>query len=142
MPQLVKGGKYIYGWTRIHPDGRIRVPEEAFSEYQFSVDAVIILTSGSKTSGGFSIISPERIESTTIGQPILSLIRDPEDSQSLLSPGSQVVTSGDRIISTIKLDDGKYFRLSVELIDTLGLEIGLLRQTILLSSLLSILIAK
>jgi hypothetical protein len=35
MPQLVKGGKYVYGWTTINTDGRIRMPDEAFDEKSF-----------------------------------------------------------------------------------------------------------
>jgi len=29
MPQLEKGGKYIFGWSVIHEGGQIRIPDEA-----------------------------------------------------------------------------------------------------------------
>lgn len=35
MPQLVKGGKYIFGWAVVQNDGRIKIPDEAFTEYDF-----------------------------------------------------------------------------------------------------------
>ncbi len=34
MPQLVKGGKYIFGWTSINKDLRIRIPNEIYDEYK------------------------------------------------------------------------------------------------------------
>jgi len=34
MPQLVKGGKYVFGWSIISEYGGILIPEEALHEYQ------------------------------------------------------------------------------------------------------------
>ena len=53
MPQLVKGGKYIFGWAKIGNNGEIRIPPEAYHEYDLKKDKNSILFSGSKTSGGF-----------------------------------------------------------------------------------------
>ena len=124
MPQLVKGGKYIYGWTSIRTDRRIRIPAEAFLEYHFSVGDTIILMSGSKTSGGFSMNKPERLKASKIGQPLLSLIDHPEQSHAMLSSGSQQIVSGGKVVSFITLDDDLSFRLPDELIETLGLTVG------------------
>lgn len=55
MPQLSKGGKYVYGWSRISARGRIRIPGEALREYRLKVGDRIILMSGSRTSGGFGL---------------------------------------------------------------------------------------
>jgi len=55
MPQLVKGGKYVFGWSVISQDGGILIPEEARQEYQLKQGDSVILISGSNTSGGFSI---------------------------------------------------------------------------------------
>ena len=35
MLKLVKGGKTVFGWTRISSDGFIHVPPEAVEEYEF-----------------------------------------------------------------------------------------------------------
>ena len=55
MPQLVKGCKYVFGWSQVSSGGRIEIPPEAFIEYHFQVGEKIILMSGSKTSGGFGV---------------------------------------------------------------------------------------
>jgi len=45
MPQLVKGGKYIFGWSCVHPDGRIMSPPEAREEYCFEPGGKLIVMS-------------------------------------------------------------------------------------------------
>ncbi len=55
MPQLVKGGKNVYGWSKVGEDGRIAVPQEALVEYQMQLPCKVILLPGSIRSGGFAI---------------------------------------------------------------------------------------
>jgi len=52
MPQLVKGGKYVFGWSKVNDEGKIVIPSKAFIEYHFKAGEKIILLSGSKTWGG------------------------------------------------------------------------------------------
>ena len=66
MPQLVKGGKYIFGWCIIGEDDRIVLPEEARQEYQFQAGERVILLPGSHTSGGFSIARKSIIEQSRL----------------------------------------------------------------------------
>ena len=37
MPRLVKGGKYVYGWSEVGSGGKVAVPDEALAEYNFNV---------------------------------------------------------------------------------------------------------
>jgi len=75
MPQLVKGGKYIFGWSKINNHGVIRIPDEAYLEYEFNQDDKGIIISGSKTSGGFGLSSKRLLKKTFLGK---SLISNPE----------------------------------------------------------------
>lgn len=68
MPQLVKGGKYVFGWSEIRERGKITIPEEAYFEYKFNKDKKGILMSGSKTSGGFGLSSYRLIKNSSIGK--------------------------------------------------------------------------
>ena len=61
MPQLVKGGKYVFGWSIISKDGQIIIPPEACKEYNYEINDKVIIISGSKTSGGFSIIKLNQV---------------------------------------------------------------------------------
>jgi calcineurin-like phosphoesterase len=67
LSQLVKGGKYIFGWTQIGKDGRTKIPDEAFKEYKLFQDDKVIIMSGSKTSGGFGLTSKRLLENSQIG---------------------------------------------------------------------------
>ena len=66
MPQLAKGGKYIFGWCIIGEDGSIALPEEARQEYKFQAGERVILLPGSHTSGGFSIAKKSIIEQSRL----------------------------------------------------------------------------
>ena len=66
MPQLVKGGKYIFGWSHVSDTGRICIPREAREEYEFRPGEKIILISGSRTSKGFAVTTPRRIQDCAI----------------------------------------------------------------------------
>ncbi|MFZ5916492.1 MAG: hypothetical protein ACOYZ7_06145 [Chloroflexota bacterium] len=37
MPQLVKGGKWVYGWVVVGPEWELTVPPEAWAAYGFQV---------------------------------------------------------------------------------------------------------
>ncbi len=64
MPQLVKGGKYIFGWSRVGEIGKIIIPPDAFIEYQFTMAPNAYLLSGSKKSGGFGITTLDLLKSS------------------------------------------------------------------------------
>ena len=66
MPQLVRGGKYIFGWSHVSETGRIRIPEEAREEYHFRPFDKIFIMSGSRTSKGFSVTKKNLIKDSVI----------------------------------------------------------------------------
>jgi hypothetical protein len=45
MPQLVKGGKRIYGWTIMNFEFRVRIPAEAHTEYGLHSGEQVIIQS-------------------------------------------------------------------------------------------------
>jgi hypothetical protein len=55
MPQLEKGGKWVFGWVVVQPGKKITVPSEAYREYGFQAGEEIVFTRGSRRSGGFGI---------------------------------------------------------------------------------------
>ncbi|MFX1571838.1 MAG: hypothetical protein ACFFB0_03740 [Promethearchaeota archaeon] len=57
MPQIVKGGKYLFGWSKVGHQGKVKIPPKAYEEYNLKQDKCAILFSGSKTSGGFGLSS-------------------------------------------------------------------------------------
>ena len=68
MPQLAKGGKWVFGWVVINADRHIRIPQDAWSEYGFEAEQEAMFLKGSNTSGGFAIGAAERIPEILTGR--------------------------------------------------------------------------
>ncbi len=66
MPQLVKGGKWVFGWVVVGPGGAIQIPPAAYTEYGFQPGEPVVLVRGSQRSGGFGIGRRERLGQSRI----------------------------------------------------------------------------
>lgn len=55
MPQLNKGGKFVFGLSIIGKQNGIQIPEQALTEYNITQDGKIIIFTGAKVTGGFCI---------------------------------------------------------------------------------------
>ena len=55
MPQLSRGGKFIFGESQIRPDGCVRFPPQAVTEYGIASEGRIYLFTGSGSTGGFCV---------------------------------------------------------------------------------------
>lgn len=83
MPQLVKGGKHVFGWSLVGYTGQIIIPPEALQEYGLGESEKLILISGSHTSGGFGLASRSSLQKSPLGalidlHPELGKFRMPE----------------------------------------------------------------
>ncbi len=76
MPQLEKGGKYVFGWSGIRPDGSVRLPDEVIREYGFTPGENVILMSSSVATGGFRVTRRALLESSAIYAEMLRQIPD------------------------------------------------------------------
>lgn len=68
MPRLVKGGKHVYGWSKVDSKGRIVVPDVAIADYGLDAPCKAILLSGSKTSGGFALTTVSLLKNSRLTQ--------------------------------------------------------------------------
>ncbi len=55
MPQLNKGGKFVFGFSAVNEDFTIQIPPQALTEYDAARDGKIIIFTGSKITGGFCV---------------------------------------------------------------------------------------
>lgn len=67
MPQVTKGGKYIFGWSKIGDDLGIRFPQIAIDEYSMTSEGRVFLISGSKKTGGFVVSRKGLLYNSKIG---------------------------------------------------------------------------
>jgi len=124
MPQLVKGGKYVFGWTWINKDFKIRIPDETYDEYKFTGSDKLIILSGSKSSGGFSIISLHSIMNSKLSDNIIRLVGYRKETNSFATHKLEIIKQKERLVSWTSLEKGNYFRLSMELMSALNINIG------------------
>ncbi|MBN1568613.1 MAG: hypothetical protein JXA73_12265 [Acidobacteria bacterium] len=61
MPQLEKGGKWVYGWVVVRRERSIILPPDACVEYGFRSGDEIAFTRSSRSSGGFGIGRADRL---------------------------------------------------------------------------------
>lgn len=64
MPQLVKGGKWVFGWAIVGPGRELTIPPEAWDEYRFQVGDEVLFVPGSRRSGGIGISHPRLLADT------------------------------------------------------------------------------
>lgn len=55
MPQMTKGGKFIFGKSLLREDGSLRLPPQAVEEYQIASEGRVYLFTGSRITGGFCV---------------------------------------------------------------------------------------
>ncbi|MDP3449904.1 MAG: hypothetical protein Q8R87_04945 [Anaerolineaceae bacterium] len=63
MPQLEKGGKWVFGWVVVNTYLKFQIPPEAYDEYGFMTDQELVFIKGSRRSGGFGVGRFETINS-------------------------------------------------------------------------------
>ncbi len=100
MPQLVKGGKWVFGWVLVGPQGAVTIPPEAWNEYAFQTEDEVIFVPGSRRSGGFGLSTPRLLEQ--MGRPLQARIlargRIAENRQ-VTVPTAIGVRPGDRLLA-------------------------------------------
>jgi len=84
MPQLVKGGKWVFGWVIVNPGGEVQIPPEAFAEYGFQPGERVLFLRGSRRSGGLGIGRCERLAQSPISQQSRTI------GQGTIRPAGQV----------------------------------------------------
>jgi len=120
MPQISKGGKFIFGWSIISPEGYVKIPETTFNEYILSTDENVILFSGSKTSGGFCVSNRTLINKSIIKS---LFVEHPEINDYSLNEGDCIRYKG-RLYSWSKIHPGDILRLSPHTMELFGVRPG------------------
>jgi bifunctional DNA-binding transcriptional regulator/antitoxin component of YhaV-PrlF toxin-antitoxin module len=113
MPQLLKGGKYTYAWVTISDTGSIAVPPETVEDYGLELDELIVLLSGSNSSGWFSVIPKRNLTNSPLN-PL-------KENKDMLEDKVQLSRGRPFAVTRFK-GDGIY--LMKEVLEVFGLEKG------------------
>ena len=100
MPQLVKGGKYVFGWSKVGEKGKIIIPHEALQEYNLESHA--ILMPGSTRSGGFGLTTLDLLR----GSPLAAFLdKNPQLAKFEVPEGEPVEIDG-RLYCWVRIRNG------------------------------------
>lgn len=98
MPQLAKGGKWVFGWCVVSPTSEIHIPPEAYVEYGFQQGETAIVIRGSKRSGGIGIGRPQKLNNTVLQSRVVGQTTIGADGHVALPPEAGV-QPGERLLS-------------------------------------------
>lgn len=71
MPQMNKGGKFIFGKSLIREDLTIHLPPQALSEYNATMEGKVYLFTGSKITGGFCVTRRGLLKPSKLGHILI-----------------------------------------------------------------------
>ncbi|HAS27742.1 MAG TPA: hypothetical protein DCR59_00835 [Dehalococcoidia bacterium] len=80
MPQMERGGKYVFGWSQVSQGGVVVIPGEAIQEYGLNPGTEVTLISGSNSSGGFVVAIKSLLKQSKMGS-ILTDLPDLDNEQ-------------------------------------------------------------
>jgi hypothetical protein len=100
MPQLVKGGKWVFGWVMVGRQKELTIPPRAQEEYGFECGEDVVFLPGSRSSGGFGLSTPRLLgQMTDRMQPrILERGQVGENGQ-FVAPQGLGLRPGDRLLA-------------------------------------------
>lgn len=118
MPQMNKGGKFIFGKSLIREDGVLQFPEQAIQEYDITTEGRIYLITGSKKTGGFCVTRKGLLALSKLGH-ILSELNDYSVKQ-----GEFIKYKG-RSYSWVEISDDGKIVLTDEMLSFLKIKSGM-----------------
>jgi hypothetical protein len=100
MPQLAKGGKWVYGWVIVGPLGEVAIQALAWQEYGFRAEEETAILRGSRRSGGLGLRTPKLLAdgAKLLGARLLARGHIGPDGQVLIPPSVRV-HPGDRLLA-------------------------------------------
>ena len=121
MLLMNKGGKFIFGESRIWPDGCVQFPPQAVSEYEIASEGKVYLFTGSKRTGGFCVTRRGLLLPSKLGH---ILTENPALLQCTAPPGRFLPYRG-RAYCWAAISEAGTLRLTKEMLTVLQLEPGM-----------------
>ena len=121
MPQLNKGGKFVFGLSVVNEDLTIHIPPQALSEYNATQDGKIIIFTGSKITGGFCVTTC----SLLLGSKLRHILKEcPALKECQLSEGEFIQYKG-RKYAWLDIDSNGIIKLPQSTLEVLELQSGM-----------------
>ncbi len=120
MPRIVKGGKYVYGWSKVGDRGKIVIPKEAIEEYNLMAYKNVILIPGSKRSGGFGLTTVGLLKNSPLA---VILDKNPQLAEFQVSEGKAIEIRG-KTYCWVRMHNDGSITVPVEALKRYGINPG------------------
>ena len=121
MPQMNKGGKFIFGKSLIREDLTIHLPTQALTEYNATTEGKVYLFTGSKVTGGFCVTRKGLLEPSKLGH----ILTDNPALQKYQIPESEFIKYKGRSYCWVSISENGVIQLNQQTLDFLNLKIGM-----------------
>ena len=121
MPQMNKGGKFIFGQSRIGENGSVQLPIQAIQEYEITAEGRVYLFTGSKSTGGFCVTRRGLLEPSKLGH---ILTDTPQLLHYTASQGEFISYKG-RAYCWLEISESGKIALTKEMMAFLKVDIGM-----------------
>lgn len=120
MPQLNKGGKFVFGLSLIRDDLSVRFPTQALEEYHVLDDNKLIIFTGSKITGGFCVTTYPLLATSKLKH----ILQECPQLEHQSIPQGTLITYKGRKYTWLSLQANGSIQLTTQLIKQLNLDIG------------------
>lgn len=121
MPQMTKGGKFIFGKSLIRDDLTVYLPPQALAEYNAAAEGKVYLFTGSKITGGFCVTRKGLLEPSKLGH----ILTDNPTLQNYQTTEGEFVPYRGRSYCWVNISENGVIQLTKEMMDFLDLVIGI-----------------
>lgn len=121
MPQMNKGGKFIFGKSLIKQDLTVQFPTQAIQEYNIISTDKIYLFTGSKITGGFCVTTKDLLQPSKLGNILL----DNPLLQNYNIAENEFIKYKGRAYCWVRISKNGVIQLTLEMMNFLDLKAGI-----------------
>ncbi|ASA20744.1 hypothetical protein [Paenibacillus donghaensis] len=119
MPQITKGGKFVFGWSVVRSNGQVRLPDMAAEEYNIASEGKVVLFTGSAKTGGFCVTRHGLLQESPLG-----VLPDNPDLASYERPEGHFVSYKGRKYCWLTISEDRTLTLTEEMLKILDIGPG------------------
>ncbi len=121
MPQMNKGGKFIFGKSLIRDELTIHLPTQALTEYNATSEKKVYLFTGSKITGGFCVTRKGLLEPSKLGH----ILTDNPALLNYQTAEGEFIPYKGRSYCWVNISENGVIQLSQQIMDFLNLKVGM-----------------
>lgn len=121
MPQMNKGGKFIFGMSFIRDNFEVHFPPQAINEYNICLEDKVYLFTGAKATGGFCVTRKGLLMPSKIG----NILKDTPDLRDYKLPEGKFTDYKGRKYCWISISKDGIIELTDEMLQVLDISVGM-----------------